>query len=803
MKPTPGRCLRATAIAAAGLALTWPAAAGGGGDPVVVVGKAVSVRGSAVAGVKVTVAARSGGEPIGQWTVTTDTKGAFRVEVPPTAGHSLSLSVEGPADGKLAPFALMPPRGLSALRGPPGPVTILLAPATARLTGQILGADDKPVAGGTVTLSAVGMNRWLTRTGKTDASGRFEIAHLAPGRYVVRSVDPPAGAPWIRLYTWKPHGVRQVNLGKGAGAAETFRLPRGSRLMRRVLDESGRPIAGAAVSAGLDAASEAGPPSVYQKPGQNYSAGATTGADGRYVLPALTKETYSVAIRPPEGRRLAPSVLRGVNAADGEDVPLQDVTLQAGGRLIGVVTGADGKPVAGAEASLHVPTAGRFGVTRTATTDAAGRFVFADLPTGRYDVTIRPASGSQWGERTFGRLAVVGGLSAQHKLSLAGGATLSGAVTDPAGKPVAGASVTLRHGYSTRGSAVTDAAGRFTLRGVTAPATKGPSPRRGPVWGLRVGPPATAPCLIDASVGVDAPDPARPGNVQVRLPAGASVEGTVKGPDGKPLAGWRVVATQKVGRGGVTWTSPAATDAAGRYTLTQLKPGNWSVVATPPAESDLLTASLAARRFPAGKTAGVDLKAGRAATIVGRVVVNGRPVVGAQVRLERDRSARQTWSPSMGQSRDIAYTDLAGRFRHRGVPPGRHKLHCTPLNPQLRGQPTEVEVSGPAEVKATIQLTLTGSVRGAVRDAAGKPPARGAIYLELVAAGGAAGARGPRAYPDAEGQYRFEAVMPGRYSLTVKLTKRGTDAGLTAPSPTSVAVTGGKQTKLDVKLSGK
>ena len=350
-------------------------------EPTVAVrGRTISLEGTPVPGVEVTLTSTRHGEPTRTWTGRTDAQGRFQIAVPANI-HGLGLKVDVPPKQRLAPFAVTPSSSLRIMYGSPPPITILLAPATSSLGGTVLSEDGKPIAGATVKLGTRGgyQSDFVARSATTDAAGKFEIDRLAAGGYMVRSVNPPAGSPWVRLSSWK--GVRQITLGVGEKRRDEFRLPLGARLTGRVLDENQKPVQGASVAAALEAATAEGPPSMYQKPGEWYSAHTTTDADGRYVLGALTQETYRVCVKPPAGKFLAPTAVRGVDAPKTGNLAVQDVTLYAGGTLIGTITGEDGKPVAGAKASVSISDDSGGG-TLTATSDAQGKPSLAGLPTG-------------------------------------------------------------------------------------------------------------------------------------------------------------------------------------------------------------------------------------------------------------------------------------------------------------------------------------------------------------------------------------------------------------------------------------
>jgi Carboxypeptidase regulatory-like domain len=100
-------------------------------------------------------------------------------------------------------------------------------------------------------------------------------------------------------------------------------------------------------------------------------------------------------------------------------------------------------------------------------TDARGRFMFVDLPSGSYGLTASlPAGGSRYGTRTETAQVVRDELGGAEltMLELTLPATcVAGTVTDAQSKPLVLATVTIADGSA---STLTDAQGRYALRGV-------------------------------------------------------------------------------------------------------------------------------------------------------------------------------------------------------------------------------------------------------------------------------------------------------------------------------------------------
>ena len=755
-------------------------------------GKAVSAAGRPVAGVKVTFVEQLAGAKGRTWTATSSPNGTFTLTLPVPAHRMVYPKVEAPPGGKLAPCAVLPQQALRLEPGATVELTVLLAPATARLVGTVTDADGRPVKGATVALGMGGQRGAVSLSATTDAKGRYRAGPLAPGGYAVSAVEPPEGSSLIRLYTWRPHGVRQVSLADGQTATEDFQLPRGTRFVGRVLDESGKPLAGAAVSCWLDVATEVGQRSVYQRVGQWYRGDATTDAEGRYSLGGVTLETYQIEVGRPVGRDLAPAVLHDVNAReDGGDVKVQDVRLYKAAALVGTVVGADGKPVQGAEAVVRVGW-GRHGTMLTESTGADGRFTLRGLATGAYAVTVRPPAGSAWCEKQFERVTVVGGLTVERRLELARGAEVRGTVTAPDGRPVAGASVMARYGYHPRGKATTDERGRFALRGVSPPLQPGPRRRGGPQNQVIVSPTGDWPTLVQGTAPL--PDVALGGTatVNVRMAEGVAIEGRVTGPDGKPVVGCRVRASQRR-RGSLLGYSSGVTDAKGRYLLPHLPVGDLFVGVSPPPGSPLLPTESPQRRYEPGK-ATVDVALKRGAAVVGKVVTSkGKPVVGASVRLQSSSSR------GSAQAAGSAVSGVGGVFRIQPVAPGTYQLQSSPSDPTLRGKATTLTVAGTGEQEAEAVVYKAASVAGAVRDGKGEPIGHGFMWLSVYSGQGKARQQHGTAHPK-EGTWRVGGLPPGRYSVVVTVGPRGRQKGMTAPEPVEFTVKEGQEAKLDVTV---
>jgi hypothetical protein len=290
--------------------------------------------------------------PLDPATTTSDRDGRFELEGLPPGSALLAIGVTPAAATDLA--ALEP---LSASVGPGAPATI--REAVVRLTPRpalrLTGLPPGPLAlrpEGPIDLP------FLARDLVVDATGEARLARLVPG--------------WYRL--WRGE----------AQASDAFRIPPGSSLQLgpdevgftharagpelralrvRVVDEAGRPVAGASVTAGTTAAS---------------------GADG-VALVAIAGDGATVVASAPGRVLVAP--LHFFGGAPPAEVEL---VLATAARLSGRVTGlgaAGGATLALRWAKDDAPLAG--GIM----TDEAGAFALDGLPSGEVVVEVTAQDG--------------------------------------------------------------------------------------------------------------------------------------------------------------------------------------------------------------------------------------------------------------------------------------------------------------------------------------------------------------------------------------------------------------------------
>ena len=222
----------------------------------------------------------------------------------------------------------------------------------------------------------------------------------------------------------------------GSGEVGEIALQPSQRLIGRVVDSQGLPVAQARVSAFAG----------HELQGFDRRSARTgsTGSAGRFELSRLPRSArYLVSVRAEGHSRLDEVVTLNETPEDLE------LTLRRGLRLLGTVVGSDDRPIAGATVVLLPPDVDSPAAfmhwqegPAEATTDQNGRFTFIDHAAGSYDLHAEAVGHSAL---HVPGIEVVGDVSEVElgTLQLVAGEVLAGRVLDPSGQPLAGAQVEL------------------------------------------------------------------------------------------------------------------------------------------------------------------------------------------------------------------------------------------------------------------------------------------------------------------------------------------------------------------------
>lgn len=530
----------------------------------------------------------------------------------------------------------------------------------------------------------------------------------------------------------------------------------GGSVTGRVLDATGKPVAGAKVSwiayrtddqVLLDDSRLSTPARLGE---------TATGTDGKFRVP-LDKPDMSVSLRvaPPS----APFIYLTGPYDSSDDVSVDDLHASTTLPLAGKVTDDDGKPVAGAR--VRVVASDPFSDVDAdsyaeATTGADGSYSVLDAPSGPRAVLVRaagfvPANQFQ--------------LDPKPSLSIGikRGGTVHGVVLDVSGKPAAGALVIAADEQAVE----TDAAGAFKLGGVDA--------------GVRS---VQAYWKDDFAVRADnvrvrrAQDTSAP----LKLAKAAAIGGTVIDETArKPVAGVRVGASSggfAFGRRRVERT--VRTDAKGRFRLLGLAPRAYAVTAN---RDGYLSTSINGVTAGTATPGTVHIAIAKAASISGKVVdETGQPVSGARVGFGSDFNLRAMIRRGpRGGLGPSALSGVDGAFRIRNLTASRSlALEASKPGYATGRRPGVSLKTGEAVANVSLVLKKGLQAAGKVVDAAGQPVANAEIRVAAREGGGGIGGGGrqmmrlmglqggrPDATSGPDGSFVVRGLEEGEYTAAV------------------------------------
>lgn len=321
----------------------------------------------------------------------------------------------------------------------------------------------KPLPGATVeVLRSDPLGNEVKRLA-ADAEGRCEIT-------------VPAEAPeWFSVAAHSDGFVplevswKAADFVSGPPAGHTFALTRGEVIGGVVRDEQGRPIAGAKVIVWVRSPTARGK---EKEQVDTTRFPVVTDAEGRWRAAYLPRGTapdaqLMVRLEHPDFASELVGFSRRLTAAEARTLEHAEV-MTAGVALKGRVIGPNGEPVKDARVALdEAANADPGDTTFRATTDAAGRFRFAHI---KHQKDRRGGHQERVSVQAPGlapevRLVEIGPDMPPVEVRLKAARPLRGRVVDAAGRPLAGAVVSLGSYQQSRTldwRAESDAAGRFT-----------------------------------------------------------------------------------------------------------------------------------------------------------------------------------------------------------------------------------------------------------------------------------------------------------------------------------------------------
>jgi protocatechuate 3,4-dioxygenase beta subunit len=235
-----------------------------------------------------------------------------------------------------------------------------------------------------------------------------------------------------------------------------------------------------------------------------------------------------------------------------------------------------------------------------------------------------------------------------------------------------------------------------------------------------------------------------------------SVSGTVTDSGGKPISGAQVSATSSTPNN--PGINSVLTNSVGAYTFPNVPIGMWEIRALPTGYVPATTPSITVTQ--GANTVAPTLKLALAASMTGSVTdSNSAALANATVNLFAADN-------SIGYS---AITTSTGAYSFTGLTPGNYTLHVFDTGYSSFVSST-LTLSVGANPQATIKLTkiVYGSVTGKITDTGGNPIASAAVYLDTAAGLVVNGV--PGVHTDSGGNYSFPSVPVGSYEIVANTT---------------------------------
>ena len=635
-------------------------------------------------------------------------------------------------------------------------VTLRLARAPAVAGTVVDETTRRPVAGARIALrTESGFDSGPpARRARADTRGRFRAAGVLPGRYTVEAASDG----------YLPAELTGVVAALPDGKPLAIALRREASIAGIVLDEEGKPVAGARVVAPREPSFRRGMRRIFRSAFDTRE--TATGADGRYALRGLSAESSLTVEASKAG--FAPGRRTGLRVKTGEAVAGITLVLRRGLAASGRVVDREGRGIAAVEIRANRVERGRgFGrfyrgaLAREAAdtvTDAAGDFALAGLEEGRYAIA---AAKDGFAPKVPADVQIVRkGENRIAPILLDAGAALSGFVRSKEGEPVVGAEIFV----ATEGSpfqAVTDGTGAFRVAGL-APGRRVSLFVSAVGFGTRQA--SATPPASDLAIALD-----RNGTVRGRV-----VEADTKA----PVADFSIYRTEPRAGGGfgmrmAVGDDPHAFHAEdGSFALDGVPAGKWTIHASSPGYR---TAEVGGVEVSAGGSAeGIVISLARGGTLAGRVVdaAPGTAVANASV----------SWAPASGASGIAAFgpapegrdatSDADGKFAFDGLPDGKVVLSVS--HPDYMDASVDVDPAKQSSID--VGLSAGGAISGTVVASDGHTPAAGArVTLDALGETGRFGTE--TAAADGAGGFVFDHLRAGRYELVAQ-----SNAGSSAPS---------------------
>ncbi len=598
------------------------------------------------------------------------------------------------------------------------------------ISGTVVYADSGlPVAGAMVNFQLAASDDYQFRVSAiTDGSGFYSHQHLFPEPYNV-VVSAPAG--YADGYRFSVEVTDQ-----NTTAMIDFALMAGGSLQGQVNDYQGQPVNNAQVT-------------VFPANGNSNNRKYTvTDSSGNYTLSGVDLGQYALSIVPQQGQNLQSAQISGIKILPAVIIT-RNVTLQAGGKLAGIIVDHLNQPVSNAEIRVSLDLQYPFeDLFREIYSNSLGYFQVDGLsPYQSYTLAVQPPASN-----TINAQAVVKGLTVaenetkQQLIKLPTGGMRFGYVMNTSNQPITSGMAVAFNAELGLGNEFQDNNGLYQLQSLPAndylqiiiPGNEG---------------------NYQSSYGKFHLTAGQADYANVTLPAGGVIEGIVVDASGNSAVGVQLLAIKPSGllASMPFFAKQAFTDFGGYYRLEGLESGNYTVVVLPAVDE---AGGAGAQSRTILSTPGQTVQQNF------HLTGDGAKVYGT-VRDEYGNRMANSWVVFWNSSM-TAYTtaDQWGNYNLM-LPPGNYAgqaMFTAMLGSNVAVEPAlniTVEAAPQTEYKEFI-MRLGGTVKGTIKDQLGAP-----VPLAFVALSQANNPL-PLHYTmtDQNGNYTVSGLHSGLYTIT-------------------------------------
>ena len=255
---------------------------------------------------------------------------------------------------------------------------------------QVLGKHGRPVRNYTLELRRVfDQQKVYGRTSVPNVT----VRNAKYGKYTLTGIEP--GNTYVVLVEAKGYAMKfsdpfKVELGKPMPQI-LVRLTQGGTIKGRVIDTTGRPVAGARVVTMSNAYENSKFLQIFEPliPRQHSRVETVTNSRGEFTLRMVMPETYQLMITHPE---FPTTYQKNVKVEEGQITRVPDIKLPIGVIVYGTAYDPSGRPIKGGKVTMQGDQGLRFGAE--AITDENGRFQFPPAPPGTYKLQCGRVQGN-------------------------------------------------------------------------------------------------------------------------------------------------------------------------------------------------------------------------------------------------------------------------------------------------------------------------------------------------------------------------------------------------------------------------